>query len=95
MLRGTLQLLLKVRQGGKDVMIVLPSDEEGAAQNYRFEVKNFHRLEGVFFVPNGSVPVSIEARLLQDGNRPRKAVGDALVGDRHVLNERGVPPEQY
>ena len=66
--RGTLQLLLKVRQGGKDVMIIFPSDEEGGAQNYRFEVKNFHRLEGVFFVPNGSVPVSIEARLLQDGN---------------------------
>lgn len=72
---GTLQLLLKVRRGGKDDMIILPSDAEEDNKHYRFEVKNFHRLEGVFSVPKGAVPVSIEARLLQDGSvRARQSV---------------------
>lgn len=66
-LKGSLQLLVKMRQGGKDVMITLPSGNEPVPQRFRFEIKHFHRLDGVFSVPQGAVVISVEARLLQEG----------------------------
>jgi len=65
--KGALQLLVKVQQGGKDAIITLPSETESNPQRFRFEIKHFHRLEGVFTVPAGAVIKSVEARLLQDG----------------------------
>lgn len=66
-LKGGLQLLLKVEQGGKDAIITLPSNAETNPQRFRFEIKHFHRLEGVFSVSPGVVLKEVEARLLQDG----------------------------
>ncbi|MEI7431931.1 MAG: DUF6776 family protein [Betaproteobacteria bacterium] len=66
-IRGSLQLLVKVQLGGKDVMITVPSEKEPNPQRFRFEIKHFHRLEGVFSVPDGAVIKAVEARLLQDG----------------------------
>lgn len=66
-LKGALQLLVQVRRDGKDVMIELPSGAEQNSQAFRFEIKNFRRLEGVFSVVQGDVIKSVEARLLQDG----------------------------
>lgn len=65
--KGGLQLLVKVNQGGKDAMITLPSSSEPNPQRFRFEIKHFHRLEGVFSVPAGVIVKEVEARLLQDG----------------------------
>lgn len=73
--RGALQLLVKVRQDGKDAMITFPASGEQNAQRFRFEIKHFHRLEGVFSVPPGAVVKEVEARLLQDGSvRARQSV---------------------
>jgi len=47
-LKGSLQILVKMQLGGKDAMITLPSDTEPNLQRFRFEIKHFHRLEGVF-----------------------------------------------
>jgi hypothetical protein len=66
-LKGALQLVVKVRQNDKDVMLTLPSDSEKNSQRFRFEIKHFHRIEGVFSVPKGAVVKVVEARLLQDG----------------------------
>ena len=66
-LKGGLQLLLKVVQGGKDAIITLPSNTETNPQRFRFEIKHFHRLEGVFSLSPGVVLKEVEARLLQDG----------------------------
>ena len=66
-LKGGLQLLLKVEQGGKDAIITLPSNTETNPQRFRFEIKHFHRLEGVFSLSPGVVLKEVEARLLQDG----------------------------
>ncbi len=66
-LKGSLQLVVKVQQGGKDAMITLPSKTELNPQRFRFEIKHFLRLEGVFSVPPGVVIKGVEARLLQDG----------------------------
>jgi hypothetical protein len=65
--KGSLQLLVKVQQGGKDAIITLPSETEPNPQRFRFEIKHFHRLEGVFSVPAGAVIKGVEARLVQDG----------------------------
>ena len=66
-LKGGLQLLLKVQQGGKDAIITLPSNSEPNSQRFRFEIKHFHRLEGVFSIAQGAVLKEVEVRLLQDG----------------------------
>ena len=66
--RGMLQLVVEVRQSGKDAMISIPSEAEQNSQRFQFEIKHFHRLEGVFSVPEGAVVKRVEARLLQDGS---------------------------
>ena len=68
--KGALQFQVKVQQGGKHVMLTLPSGSEQNPQRFRFEIKHFHRLEGVFSVPDGAVVRSVEVRLLQ-GNDVR------------------------
>lgn len=66
-LKGVLQLFVKVRQDGKDVMLNVPSSTERDSQHFRFEIKHFLRLEGVFDVPRGVLVKDVEVRLLQDG----------------------------
>jgi len=65
--KGVLQLLVKVRQGGKDAMITLPSESGQDQARYQFAIRYFQRAEGVFDVPAGAVVQGVEARLLQDG----------------------------
>ena len=66
-LKGSLQLLVKMRLGDKDAMITLPSGTEPVLQRFRFDIKHFHRLDGVFSVPTEAVIIGVEARLLQEG----------------------------
>ena len=66
-LKGTLQLVVKMRLGDKDAMITLPPASEPVSQRFRFEIRHFHRLDGVFSVPPEAVVVGVEARLLQEG----------------------------
>lgn len=73
--RGALQLLVKMQQGGKDVMIIFPSEGERNPQQFRFDIKNFQRVEGSFTVPSGAVVKNVEVRVLQDGvMRARQSV---------------------
>lgn len=65
--RGSLQLMVEVRQAGKDAMIAIPSEGERNSTRFGFEIKHFHRLEGVFSVAEGATVKRVEARLLQDG----------------------------
>ena len=62
-----LQFVLKVQQGGKDVMITVPSETDSDKQRYKLEVKHFQRAEGILPVPPGAILKSVEARILQDG----------------------------
>ena len=65
--KGSLQLLIKVRRAGKDAIITVPPGSEPTPPRFRFEIKHFHRLEGVFSVPVDAHVESVEGRLLQDG----------------------------
>ncbi|MBL8416348.1 MAG: hypothetical protein JNM42_18140 [Propionivibrio sp.] len=74
-LKGSLQILVKVQEGGKDAMITIPSATEPNPQRFRFEIKHFQRIEGVFSVPSGALVKEVEVRLLQDGSlRARQSV---------------------
>jgi len=66
-LRGDLQFVLKVRLDGKDAMIAIPSASGGDDGQYRLQIRQLHRVDGVFSIPRGASVVSVEARLLQDG----------------------------
>jgi hypothetical protein len=65
--RGNLQIVLKVQEGGRDVMITFPSENDTERQRYRLDVKHFQRAEGMLSIPSGTVLKSAEARILQDG----------------------------
>ncbi|MQM30395.1 MAG: hypothetical protein CRU78_07575 [Candidatus Accumulibacter phosphatis] len=71
----TLELLLAVRQEGKNVIINLPSKAEQGSANHRLEIKHHQRIEGLFSVPPGTTLKDVEARILQDGKlRTRRAL---------------------
>lgn len=65
--KGMLQLLVKVQQGGKDVMMTFPSAIDPNPQRFHVEITHFQRAEGVFSVPAGVLLKGVEARLMQDG----------------------------
>lgn len=64
--RLSLQLVVKVRQDGKDAIITVPDKTEPKKENFRFEIKHFQRLEGIVLVPVGASVTGVEARILQD-----------------------------
>ena len=66
-MRGTLRLQLKLRQGGKDVILDLPSGNESNPQKFNFEIRHFLRLDGFFSIPPGAELKGVEVFLLQDG----------------------------
>lgn len=65
--RGELHFMVTVRDGGKDAIISLPPEGDPDVRNYRLEVRNFHRAEGILPVPSGAVLKSVEVRVLQEG----------------------------
>jgi len=65
--RGSVQLLINLRQAGKDAMMVLPEQNDPARQRFDLKFKYFQRVDGSFQVPPGAQVTSVEARLIQDG----------------------------
>lgn len=64
-----LQFVVKMRQGGRDaVVVVYPSEPEPAAAQQGLEVRNFYRIEGEFVVPSDAEVLLVEVKLLQDGS---------------------------
>jgi len=66
-MRGDLQFDLIVSRDGKDASIRFPGSDPAEAARFKVAVKHFHRAEGEFTVPAGSVIKGGEVRLLQDG----------------------------
>lgn len=64
--RGELQFDLQLERDGKDANMRIP-DPSVADDRYRVVVRHFHRVEGEFQLPPGSVIKGGEARLLQGG----------------------------
>jgi hypothetical protein len=69
--QGSLQLILTLHDGTKDVILTLPND---AAANGKADVRNYHvnfryfqRVEGMFEIPAGSSLKSVQVRVLENG----------------------------
>jgi hypothetical protein len=65
---GMLEMLARVQQGGKDVMINVTPSIASSKQNFRFGINNFRRIEGVFVLRSEGAIKGVEARLVQDGS---------------------------
>jgi hypothetical protein len=65
--KGSFQLRVNLQEGGKSVMMVLPSDKEEETQHFLLNFRRFQRVVGAFPVPAGAKVTSVEVRLLQDG----------------------------
>ena len=69
--QGSLQFIVTLQQGTKDVILILPGDAEADAKAdpkaFRVSFKYFQRVEGVFQVPAGAKLKSVQARVLENG----------------------------
>ena len=65
--QGRLQLVVTMRQGGRDVTVVLPDERtpEGAA--YRLQFRRFFRVEGSFKVDPGATVHTVQVRVFEQG----------------------------
>jgi len=69
--QGSLQLILTLHDGAKDVILTLPG--EGAAEaktdakTYRVTFRYFQRIEGMFQIPAGNSLKSVQVRVLENG----------------------------
>ena len=65
--RGNFELLVRLRQEGRESEIRFPGVGQVESSKYQVEVKGFHRIDGVFEVPLRAEVLSVEARLIQGG----------------------------
>jgi hypothetical protein len=69
--QGSLQLILTLHDGAKDVILTLPGDGSADAKAdvkaYRVNFRYFQRIEGMFKVPAGSSLKSVQVRILENG----------------------------
>ena len=66
--KGSVQVVATLQPGSPSGMIVFPRPEDSDTDRYAVVFKYFRRIDGVFTLPNGAKPKSIEIRLMQDGN---------------------------
>ena len=69
--QGSLQLLVTLQEGGKDVIITLP--EEGAAQAYKISFKYFQRVEGTFRIAPEAQVKMVRVRIFESGSTQVRA----------------------
>ena len=69
--QGSLQLILTLHNGTKDVILTLPGDGSADAKAdlkaYRITFRYFQRIEGMFQVPAGNSLKSVQVRILENG----------------------------
>lgn len=65
--QGRLQLVVTMRQGGRDVTLVLPDEraQDGAA--YRVQFRRFFRVEGSFKVDPNATVRAVQVRVFEQG----------------------------
>jgi hypothetical protein len=69
--QGNLQLVVTMRQDGKDAIMTLP--EDGAAKAYKISFKYFQRVEGTFRVAAGARVSIVQVRIFEAGSAQARA----------------------
>ena len=70
---GSLQLVVEMRQEGKDAIIVFPDSSEASSPAFKLNFKYFRRVEGTFRVPAGAKVRTVQARIMENGSNEARA----------------------
>lgn len=62
---GNLQLLLTLQREDKNVMIIFPEPNTSNASQYQVSFRRFHKIEGIFNLPQGAVLKAVQIRILE------------------------------
>lgn len=65
--KGNLQIAVTLSPEGGGSMISIPRPNDPDPSRFLIVFKHFRRIDGVFTVPDGAKPKSVEVRLIQDG----------------------------
>lgn len=64
---GNLQLVLSTLQNGKSAMINFPDSTPAEQDKFKLSFKHYQRVEGVLTLPEGAIPKTVQARVLERG----------------------------
>ena len=70
--RGRLQFVLDVHSDGRNVVLVLPAEDDREARDYQLGFKFFQRIDGTFRLAPGSVLRRMQVRVFENGTRAPK-----------------------
>jgi len=70
---GSMQLVVSVRENGRDVTILIPDQATVSDSAYRLQFKYFQRVEGTFRVGPRARVLSVQARVLEQGSDQARA----------------------
>ena len=77
---GRLELLVSVRQEGRDAMIVVPDRAAGDTATYKLAFRNFSRVEGTFRVDPKAKVGTVQVRIFEAGGTQAKATQSVTPG---------------
>jgi hypothetical protein len=66
--QGSLQLVVSVRENGRDGMIIVPDQASAGSSTYKLQFKYFQRIEGSFKVPPKAKVLAVQARVIEPGS---------------------------
>jgi hypothetical protein len=70
--QGRLQLVVSMRQGGRDVTLMIPDERSPETAAYRIHFRRFFSTEGMFKVDPSAVVTSVQVRVYEQGvGQPR------------------------
>jgi hypothetical protein len=70
--RGHLQLVVSMRQGGRDLTLLIPDERAPETAAYRIHFRRFFSTEGMFKVDPSAVVTSVQVRVYEHGvGQPR------------------------
>ena len=69
---GRLQLVVSMRQGGRDTTLLIPDERAAETPSYRIHFRRFYSTEGTFRVDPAAVVRSVQVRVYEQGvGQPR------------------------
>ena len=71
--QGSMQLVVSVRENGRDATIIIPDQASASDSAYRLQFKYFQRVEGTFRVGPRAKVLSVQARVLEHGSDQARA----------------------
>jgi hypothetical protein len=64
---GRLQLVVSMRQGGRDVTVMIPDEKSQESAVYRVQFRRFYSTEGTFKVDPAATVKSVQVRVFEQG----------------------------